>query len=43
MLAFACAIILGIGEAALFSGGLGLYIFVGSLLLLSGYTEEVAT
>ena len=40
MLAFACAIILGIGEAALFSGGLGLYIFVGSLLLLSGYTEE---
>lgn len=42
MLAFACAIILGIGEAALFSGGLGLYIFVGSLLLLSGYEEETA-
>lgn len=40
MLAFACAIILGIGEAALFSGGLGLYIFVGSLLLLSSYEEE---
>ena len=35
ILGFACAIMLGIGEAAVFSGGLGLYIFVGTFLLLS--------
>ncbi len=35
MLGFVCAMILGMGEAALFSGGLGIYIFVGGLLLLS--------
>lgn len=35
MLGFACAVMLGMGEAALFSGGLGIYIFMGSLLLLS--------
>lgn len=35
ILGFACAIMLGIGEAALFSGGLGIYIFVGLFLLLS--------
>ena len=40
MLSFACAIIMGIGEAALFSGGLGLYVFVGSFLLLASHTEE---
>ena len=40
ILGFACAIILGIGEAALFSGGLGLYIFAGSFLLLAGCREQ---
>ncbi len=35
MLGFACAIIMGMGEAALFSGGLGLYILVGGFLLLA--------
>ena len=35
MLGFICAVLLGIGEAAMFSGGLGVYIFIGSLLLLS--------
>lgn len=40
MLGFACAIILGIGEAALFSGGLGLYVFAGSFLMLASHIEE---
>ena len=35
MLAFACAIMLGLGEAALFAGGLGIYIFAGIFLMLS--------
>lgn len=35
ILSFACAILLGLGEAALFSGGLGIYIFVGLFLMLS--------
>lgn len=35
ILSFSCAIMLGIGEAALFSGGLGIYVFVGLFLLLS--------
>jgi len=35
ILGFACSIMLGLGEAALFSGGLGLYVFVGTFLLLS--------
>lgn len=39
ILGFACAIILGIGEAALFSGGLGLYILVGSFLMLANHSE----
>lgn len=39
ILSFACAIILGIGEAALFSGGLGLYILAGSFLMLSNHSE----
>lgn len=43
MLAFICAIILGIGEAALFSGGLGLYVFVGTFLMLSRRIDETET
>lgn len=39
ILGFACAIMLGMGEAALFSGGLSLYIFVGAFLLLSNGVE----
>lgn len=35
ILGFACALILGMAEAALFSGGLGIYIFAGTFLLLS--------
>ncbi len=35
MLAFMFSITLGMGEAALFSGGQGLYVFVSSFLLLS--------
>lgn len=35
ILGFACAVLMGIGEAALFSGGLGIYVFIGGLLLLS--------
>lgn len=35
ILAFCCAILLGLGEAAIFSGGMGIYIFVGSFLLLA--------
>lgn len=33
---FACTLMLGMGEAAVFSGGLGIYIFAGTFLLLSG-------
>lgn len=40
ILGFACTIILGIGEAALFSGGLSLYIFVGAFLLLANRQEQ---
>lgn len=35
ILGFACAILLGMGEAAVFSGGLGIYIFAGMFLLLA--------
>lgn len=35
VLGFACAIMLGLGEAAIFSGGLGIYILVGTFLLLA--------
>lgn len=35
ILAFACTIMLGLGEAALFSGGLGIYIYAGIFLLMS--------
>ena len=40
ILGFACAIMLGIGEAGLFSGGLSLYIFVGTFLLFTDRKEE---
>ena len=41
ILGFAGALLLGIGEAAVFSGGLGIYIFAGSFLLLAkGETDE---
>ena len=36
--AFVCTTLLGVGEAALFSGGLGIYLFAG--LFLVGETEE---
>ena len=35
ILGFVCTLILGIGEAALFSGSLGLYAFIGTFLLFS--------
>lgn len=40
ILSFACAILLGIGEAALFSGGLGIYVFIGAFLLLANREVE---
>lgn len=40
ILGFACTIVLGIGEAALFSGGLSLYIFVGAFLLLANWQSQ---
>nr|MBQ8244943.1 O-antigen ligase family protein [Oscillospiraceae bacterium] len=40
MLGFACAILLGIGEAALYSGGLGIYVFIGAFLLLANRDTE---
>ncbi len=41
MLGFACAIVMGMGEAALFSGSLGLYIFVGGFLLLGNQNAKI--
>lgn len=35
ILSFACMITMGMGEAAVFSGGLGIYIFAGASLLLA--------
>ena len=35
ILGFVCALMLGIGEGALFSGGLGIHIFAGAFLLLA--------
>lgn len=43
IMGFSCAIMMGIGEAALFSGGLGLYVFVGSFLMLASHSEEDKT
>lgn len=40
ILGFACTILLGMGEAAVFSGGLGLYIMAGASLLLANQQEE---
>lgn len=40
MLGFAAAIVLGMGEAALFSGGLLIYVFIGLLLLLVRKGED---
>lgn len=39
MLSFSCAILLGMGEAALFSGGLAIYVFIGAFLLLANRKE----
>ena len=36
MIAFASILLVGIGEAAIFSGGMGIYIFAGVFLLLNG-------
>lgn len=41
MLGFAGAIVMGMGEAALFSGSLGLYIFVGAFLLFANRDARV--
>lgn len=41
MLGFACAIIMGMGEAALFAGSLGLYILVGGFLLLGNRDAKI--
>ena len=38
---FACAIMLGVGEAALFAGGMAIYVLAGILLLLSKQEIEV--
>jgi hypothetical protein len=35
IMGFSCAILLGMGEAAVFSGGLGIYIFAGTFMLLA--------
>ena len=40
ILGFVCAILLGIGEAALFSGGLGIYVFIGTFLMLANYEKQ---
>lgn len=42
MVGFIGTLLLGNGEAALFSGGLGIYLFIGSFLLLSNPLEETA-
>ena len=39
ILGFCGAILVGLGEAALFSGGLGIYIFVGAYLLMGNAFE----
>lgn len=40
MLGFVCSLLLGIGEAALFSGGIGIYLFVGVFPLMSENIKE---
>lgn len=39
LLAFLASIVMGLGEAALFSGSQGLYVLTGSFLLLARYTD----
>ncbi len=45
LISFCCVLFLGMGEAALFSGGLGIYIFGGMYLLFSqrvgNYTDSM--
>lgn len=40
LLGFVSAILMGIGEAALFSGGLAVYVFIGSFLLMANQRQE---
>ena len=40
MIGFVGTLLLGIGEAALFSGGLGIYLYIGSFLLLANPLPE---
>ena len=35
LIAFVCVLLLGVGEAAMFSGGMGIYLFFGVFLLLT--------
>ncbi len=42
LLGFLCCLALGAGEAALFSGGLGIYLFAGGFLLLADAPPEEA-
>lgn len=39
---FTCEIILGVGEAAIFSGGLGVYLYAGTFLLLRNLCQPEA-
>ncbi len=39
---FACCLLLGMGESALFSGGLGIYLFAGAFLLTGEDSHEQA-
>ena len=40
LVGFACIIFLGVGEAAVFSGGLGIYLFAGVFLLIQKQSAE---
>ena len=40
LVGFACIIFLGVGEAAVFSGGLGIYLFAGVFLLIQKQSTE---
>lgn len=40
LLGFAAAVLMGIGEAALFSGGLGVYVFICSFLLMANHRNK---
>lgn len=43
LLGFVCTVVMGLGEAALFSGGLGIYILAGTFLMLSNGTRKEET